>query len=384
MDPFAVSHFSDHALLCDLKTLVAQDRTTTAVLLTRIAEVDDRKLYLREGYPSMFAYCVHELRLSEDAAYKRIHVARTARRFPAILVALAESRVHLRAVLMLAPHLTSENADELLAAATHTTRWELEQLLAQRFPRPDLPERLQAIPSPSAPTLMAAPPAPGLVDQLAPERVEAIIPDQNAHGHAEAPALEPTRPPAPERVESPAPRPKMTPLAPQRFGLQVTLDQEAHDLLRRAGALMSHQNPTGEIAPVIKCALKFFVDHLEKRRFAATTRPGHSRRTGSARHIPAAVKRAVRERDGDRCTFVSDSGQRCPARTLLEFDHRIPVARGGEATVDNLRLACRAHNQYAAERTFGAGFIERKRAESQRAGSSGKSAGVLRGRTCTN
>jgi len=262
MDPFAVSHFSDHALLCDLKTRVAQDRTTTAVLLTRIAEVDDRRLYLREGYPSMFAYCVHELHLSEHAAYKRIHVARTARRFPAILVALAEGRVHLRAVLMLAPHLTSGNADELVAAATHKTRGELEHLLAQRFPGPDLPERLQAIPSPSAPTPMAAPPAPGRVDQLAPERVEAIMPDQNAHGHVETP--EPAHPPAPERVEPPAPRPKLTPLAPQRFGLQVTLDQETHDLLQHARALMSHQVPTGEIAPVIKCALQFFVEHLEK------------------------------------------------------------------------------------------------------------------------
>jgi len=366
MDPFAVSHFSDDALLHDLKTRVAQNCTATAVLLTRIAEVDDRKLYLREGYPSMFAYCVHELHLSEDAAYKRIHAARAARRFPAILVALAEGRVHLRAVLMLAAHLTSGNVGDLLAAATHKTRSELEHLLAERFPRPDLPERLEAIPAPSATTLISAPPAGGQMGQLAPEPVETIIPDQNAHGHVETPEL--IRPPAPERVASPAPRQKMTPLAPQRFGLQVTLDQEAHDLLQRAGALMSHQNPTREIAPVIKCALRFFVDHLEKRRFAATTRPGHSRRTGSARHIPAAVKRAVRERDGDRCTFVSGSGQRCPARTLLEFDHRNPVARGGKATVDNLRLACRAHNQYAAERTFGAGFMEHKRAEAQRAG----------------
>jgi hypothetical protein len=41
------------------------------------------------------------------------------------------------------------------------------------------------------------------------------------------------------------------------------------------------------------------------------------------------------------------------------------VARGGEATAENLRLRCRAHNGYAAERTFGAGFMERKRAEAQ-------------------
>ena len=32
-----------------------------------------------------------------------------------------------------------------------------------------------------------------------------------------------------------------------------------------------------------------------------------------------------------------------------------------------MRLRCRAHNQYEAERTFGAGFMERKRDEARRA-----------------
>jgi hypothetical protein len=46
---------------------------------------------------------------------------------------------------------------------------------------------------------------------------------------------------------------------------------------------------------------------------------------------------------------------------MLEFDHILPVARGGESTADNLRLRCRAHNQYEAERTFGAEFMRQKR-----------------------
>ena len=159
----------------------------------------------------------------------------------------------------------------------------------------------------------------------------------------------------------------MMPLAPERFGLQVTLDRETHDLLQYARELMSHQNPAGEIVPVLKSALKFFVGHLEKQKFAATTRPGHSRPRGNAtRHIPAEVMRAVWQRDGGRCTFVSDSGQRCPARKFLEFDHAVLVARGGEATAENIRLRCRAHNQYDAECTFGVGFMDQKRDEARR------------------
>jgi len=43
------------------------------------------------------------------------------------------------------------------------------------------------------------------------------------------------------------------------------------------------------------------------------------------------------------------------------------VARGGQATVENVRLRCRAHNQYAAECTFGKDFMETKWDEARRA-----------------
>ena len=39
------------------------------------------------------------------------------------------------------------------------------------------------------------------------------------------------------------------------------------------------------------------------------------------------------------------------------------MARGGRATVDRMRLRCRAHNQYEAERAFGAEFMNGKRHE---------------------
>ena len=78
-DPFAVSHFSNDALLHNLKILVAHDCRTTAVLLTRIAEVEERELFLPAGYASMHDYCVGELHFSGDVAYKRVHAARVAR-----------------------------------------------------------------------------------------------------------------------------------------------------------------------------------------------------------------------------------------------------------------------------------------------------------------
>jgi hypothetical protein len=107
---------------------------------------------------------------------------------------------------------------------------------------------------------------------------------------------------------------------------------------------------------------------LERGKFAATDRPRPRRKQGGApRTIPAAVRREVWERDQGRCTFTGDDGHRCGAHTRLEYDHLEPAARGGQATVANLTLRCRTHNQLAAERTFGTGFMERRRERARRA-----------------
>ncbi len=55
--------------------------------------------------------------MSEDAAYRRIRAARAARDFPAIFDMIADGRLHLSGISMLAPYLAPANADELLAAA---------------------------------------------------------------------------------------------------------------------------------------------------------------------------------------------------------------------------------------------------------------------------
>jgi len=332
---YSLSHLSDQTLLHDLATLVARDRATTAELLAHIAEVDARKLYLPAAFPSMYAYCVGELRLSEEAAFKRIHAARAARLFPAILVALADGRLHLSAVVMLAPHLTQETADELLAAAEHKTKSEIEKLLADRFPRPDLPVLVCAISAPDA-------------QQHAPGRVESSV--QHAPGRVEA-----------------CERARVAPLAPQRYALQLTMSQSTHDKLRYAQDLLGHQVAPGDVAQVLDRALDALIAQLEKRKFAATSQPRHHghRPVPQDRHVPAEVRRAVWERDGGRCTFVGECGQRCAARSMVEFDHVQELARGGVATIGGMRLRCRAHNQYTAERTYGAEFMRHKREQAR-------------------
>ena len=77
-----------------------------------------------------------------------------------------------------------------------------------------------------------------------------------------------------------------------------------------------------------------------------------------ARHVPASVRRAVFDRDGARCSYQDDRGERCRATLGLEVHHRHPHALGGPPTLDNLELRCRPHNTLAAEQHFGRDYVD--------------------------
>ena len=147
-----VARLSNDALRRGLLDLIAHDRTTTVRLLIHLGEFDARRLYREDAYSCMKDYCMVQLAMSEDTAYKRIWVARRARRFPRILVALNDGSLTLSAVAMLTRYLAPANADELLSAAAGKTNAQVAELLAERFPRPDLPTLVQALMPPTCQT----------------------------------------------------------------------------------------------------------------------------------------------------------------------------------------------------------------------------------------
>jgi len=366
MTPHSLSHLSDRALDQDLQALVAQDRATTADLLAHIGEFRARKLHLRAGYSSMHAYCVEKLRLSSDAAYKRVQAAGIARRFPQVYEAISYGRLHLSGICLLAPYLTPENGGELLRSAEGMTKSGIERLIAHRFPRTELLPLVEALPTLMTPPSVGSSPAVAHPEGSEPTPASSefnVSSDKTAPGQfSELPAWPGQPGEASQQGDGRKKLSETKPIALRRFSLHLTMGQQTHDKLRYAQQLLSHQLAAGDIAGVVDKALDALIGQLEKQKFAATDRP----RAAQARHlraraIPAEVKRAVWKRDGGRCTYVSDSGHRCRARKRLEFDHVDPVARGGKATVDTVRLLCRAHNQYAADQAFGKEFMEARR-----------------------
>jgi 5-methylcytosine-specific restriction endonuclease McrA len=354
----SLAHLTDAVLLRQLTSLVHQDRANAATLLAHLAEVDMRRLYLPAGYPSMHAFCVERLRFSDDAAYRRIRAARAARQFPELFTAVSDGRLNLAAVSLIAPHLTHENVAALIEAATHKRKIEVEEFLAERFASSDTPPspvtRIRVIPAkPSDPPVAPLP-------LLAAAESDA----------ASLPAIAATGPTSVEVRNEELVLGRVGDQAAPRFHFQFVVPKSTHDKLRHAQGLLSHAVPTGDLAQVIDRALDALISQLEVRKLGVSTRDLRHEVSSSeggtpSRYIPAAVRRAAWERDGGRCTFVSITGGRCRSRQFLEFDHAEPFARGGKATVDNIRLRCRAHNQFEAERVFGREFMRQRRQEAR-------------------
>ena len=124
--------------------------------------------------------------------------------------------------------------------------------------------------------------------------------------------------------------------------------------------------PDGDLAAIIEDAVSEKLERLESRRYGKTRAPRQDLESTdtspSSRYIPAAVRRAVSERDGDRCTFVNSRGRRCSEREQLQFHHDDPFARGGDHSPENIQMMCPTHNGYLAEYDYGKETMERFRA----------------------
>ncbi len=250
--------------------------------------------------------------MSEPGAGRRIAAARVCRRFPAAFELVASGTLHQSALCALSPRVDESNAAELFEACSGRGIRQIEELLAARFPKPDLRDAVTQLP---AGTLGA---------------------------------------------DS-----KIEPLAADRFGVRFTADGEFRELLEAVTALARHRNPEGDLLRLMRAGLEAYRRELEKERFAIGRKARSMKRQVASKgergakrwHVPAAVAREVFVRDDGCCAFVGRDGRRCGERAFVEIEHVTAHARGGGEGVRNLELLCRAHNQWRAKRLFGRRFM---------------------------
>jgi hypothetical protein len=346
------SHLSDGALIAEVTRCARDERQATAQLVAHLAELDARELYLGAGKSSLFAYCCDVLGLSADAAYTRVEAARACRLFPEILARLDNGTLTITSVRLLARHLTAQNHRELLGAASRRSKREVEELIARYFPKPDTPSSVRKVPErpPLVPVALArASTEPAQAVSAPVMTIAASAPVQTG------PETVCPRPTAPTH------RPVVKPLATDRYEIRFTAGAATRDKLKVAQDLLRHAIPSGDIAAIFDRALSELIEAHSRRKMAVVRRPAKARATSAgarpsaenSRNVAAEVKRSVWVRDGGRCAFVSAIGHRCGERAFLEYHHVVPYAVGGEATVANIQLRCRAHNGHEADVFFG-------------------------------
>src|SRR6187402_1611286 len=135
---YRLKSLADDELLAGLSSIVARRNQITAEFLAYLAELDERQLFLDLGFSSLFQYCVEALGLCESTAGRHIAAARVCRHHPHVFGMVASGALHASALSLLRKHLTPENAGELFELCAHRSARKVEELLAARFPRPDV------------------------------------------------------------------------------------------------------------------------------------------------------------------------------------------------------------------------------------------------------
>ncbi len=385
----SLRQLSDGELLARVQDISAREREATSLLVAHLAELDTRDAHLRAGHGSLFAYCRGVLALSEQEAYYRIAVARVARRFPLVLDLLESGAVNLTTVRLLGPHLTPDNHRRVLDSAQGKSKAQVEEIAAALWPRPDAPTFVRKLPGARPTAGLAGGPAPGTAARptsvwagraaASPPVAPAFYPGTpgmsatanplpsgpglpGAHGPHAGPLPAdpgPIQSAAAATVSGVLPPPakrstEVTPLAPDRYRVQVTIGSDTLEKLRLAKDLLRHAVPSGDEAVIFDRALTALIADIAQKKFAAADKPRSSTPPApGSRHVPADVKRRVWMRDLGRCAFVGTAGKRCDERGFLEFHHVTPFALGGEASLDNIQLRCRRHNAYEARLYFG-------------------------------
>jgi 5-methylcytosine-specific restriction endonuclease McrA len=364
----SLKSLSDRQLLNRLSRLVKQEQKLTLEILPHLIEVENRKLYRKLGYSSMFVYCTDGLGYSESSANRRIYAARALRKCPGAYRYLRQGRVNLGTLALAWQHIKPELLEEIRDKSyrqvqaivsrfnpIHKHR-DITRPVAVRVPAVEAGERQ------IAGALARGSSAPSLAEGELGEKTlrrggtkcttGAQSESDGSSGGGQIPA----------RAETPRAETQII----KMHQVSCLLDDAVMQMLDRCKALLSGKYPCGMNLNIIITELASAWleknDPVERnQRRAETKKTQKSKRANPeepSRHINLATRDAVYERDGGRCTYVGPDGRRCESTWDLEVHHDgTAYALGGNHSLANLRLLCAAHNRLEAKRIYGSAHM---------------------------
>lgn len=313
-----LNHLKDAQLLSELKAMVQSERDLLVKILHHLREIERRRLFCDLGYRSLFEYAVTELKYSEGQASRRISAMRLLKDLPEIETKIATGALSLSNVQQAQSFFRNIQASEPLRNVTPEEKLNVLGKLEGKSTRDAQKELLKIDPV-----------------QAAPKEKERVVSET---------------------------------VSEVRFLMTDKLKEKLEGvraLLGVKGAGMTFAELFDAMSDLSLAALeakKFGKKRAESSQSQPKKQTPHATPTvnttanASPRYISKAVKHEVWRRDQGACT-------NCKSRTNLNYDHIIPVARGGKSTLENLRLLCFHCNQRASTKIFGL-HVRRAKADS--------------------
>jgi 5-methylcytosine-specific restriction endonuclease McrA len=343
--------------------LALHEKQNSARLIAHIAEIGERKYQVKLGYQNLFEYCVKRLNLSEGAVFRRTQVAGKSRRFPQILEALFSGRLHLTGASLIAPHLTEDNAENLISKAQGKTRREIVKLLITLAPKKEFAPSIRKQPRPDPKGN-----APKVVGE------DSEVPTLGE-------ATGEVKPPVPSADQQS--RDLIEPATEERYNFRFSAGKEFTEKFKRLGEVIGVKNPQNHLEEILGKALDIALEKkdprqkLKRRREREAKKRNSCRRedvpkqtaetsgsgSGSpavSRHVSSEIRERVLERAGYQCQYCGPEGTRCTSKTGLQIEHTKPFAVYQTHDEAYLRAFCPAHNLFAAKAFFGTEFIRQK------------------------
>jgi hypothetical protein len=349
----AKSQQTDRYLLDQLKENAAQEAQIFANGITLLRDLEREKAWARLGCPSFYDFCQLALGLTRSEAFCRTKIAKLANSLPNLSTEIRNGTRSPWALRVLASHLTPDNFEPTFERLTGKNIRDIEEhrnlLTAQKNSDGPIRGHLRHITQPTL--LPPSIPAPQLPHQQPEPPLPTLAPLQK--GLFEC---------------SPQPPQQLPPLPPQQAPQQIPLNRAVRiaitvphttwEKYERVCNLANHSNCTSDLAKVFDVLVENYLKHHDpalKTPRASHATAQNSEHISHSRYIPSHIKIEVWKRDAGQCTYRDvETGERCPCKRGLQFDHIEPFAWGGKSnTPSNIRLLCDAHNRLMAEQHFG-------------------------------
>jgi 5-methylcytosine-specific restriction endonuclease McrA len=315
-----IKELNDSQLLTEIKKLVKEEKRMTQLVLDYLSEVETRRLFALRGYPSLFEFCVRELGYSESSAFRRISAMRAIKSIPEAKSKLEKGDVNLSTLAQLQSFIKKEEKSTGVKLDLVTKR--------------DLLQKIENKSQNECEKEFA---------KISPELIK---------------AKESERPVTENLTE-----------------IKFMASNELMEKLKDLKNILSHKD-VQSMAKLIETMADLTLEKIKKAKgvapgarqnrkeedktkstFAAEVKPSESQKP--SRYIAAKTRHRVWQRDNGECQYVDPvTNRKCQSRFQIQLDHIIPLAKGGAAFEDNLRLLCFVHNQIEAINHFSKKHME--------------------------